>query len=58
MSNTIAQMNEENIVNKLKELKVKFDEELNNVMKFWFENSHDTSNGYIDMIDILYCWVY
>jgi hypothetical protein len=40
-------MNEEGInISKLKEFKGKFEEELNRVMKFWVENSHDTSNGY------------
>ena len=46
----LGKMNEERIVNKLQELKAKFDDELHSVVKFWFKNSHDLSNGYIDLL--------
>jgi hypothetical protein len=39
-------MSDEVIITKLQELKAKLDAELHNVVKFWLENSHDTSNGY------------
>ena len=40
-------MNEKHVIGKLRELQATFEKELDNVMRFWFKNSHDPSNGYV-----------
>ena len=42
-----AEINAVNLDCKLKVLKEKFENELDSVMKFWLENSHDASHGYV-----------
>ena len=43
----MAEINAVDLDCKLKELKEKFENELDSVMKFWLENSHDASHGYV-----------